>query len=402
MTATAPAPLPTTPAPAAPVPTRARSAQRLWAPLVVLALVALPWLVAPGSALLDDATIALAYTVMALGLNIIVGFAGLLDLGYVVFFAIGAYAMGWFASGFFASVNGGAGIHIAVSEQVAELPGVHVNFLLAVAAAIVLTTLAGLLIGIPTLRLRSDYIAIVTLAFGEIIGRIAVNGDELKLADTPLIGRLLGAELGDDQPLTGGRMGITPVDKIKLPGIEQFTTLDLRPWYWTALALAVLTGLICSRLRRGRLGRAWVALRDDETAAVAMGIPAVRTKLLAYGIGAAFGGLAGAFLASYQNTVNADQFEAYNSILILGMVVLGGVGTIWGVAVGAVTLTFINFWLIPDVLNGLPRQLGLDFELGHLSFGFYGLLLVLMMIMRPQGLFPDRGARDPGLSRCAS
>jgi branched-chain amino acid transport system permease protein len=202
---------------------------------------------------------------------------------------------------------------------------------------------------------------------------------------------VLGAELGEDQVLTGGRMGITPVDKIKLPGVEQFGALDLRPWYWTALALAVLTGFVASRLRGGRLGRAWVALREDEVAAVAMGIPAVKTKMLAYGIGAAFGGLSGAFLASYHNTVNADQFEVYFSVLILGMVILGGVGTIWGVAVGAVTLTFINFWLIPDVLDALPRRFGLDFDFTHVTFAVYGSLLVLMMLLRPEGLFPERG-----------
>ena len=391
MTATAPAPLPKSPPRPARVPAHAPAPRSVGGALVVTALMTLPLWLAPGSALLDDATIALAYTVMALGLNIIVGFAGLLDLGYVVFFAVGAYAVGWFASGFFAHVNDGAGIHIAVSEQVAELPGIHVNFLLAVVAAIAITTLAGLLIGLPTLRLRSDYIAIVTLAFGEIIGRIAVNGDDMKLADTPLIGHVLGAQLGEDQVLTGGKMGITPVDKIKLPGLEQFAALDLRPWYWTALAMAVLTGFVASRLRGSRLGRAWVALREDEVAAVAMGIPAVKTKMLAYGIGAAFGGLSGAFLASYHNTVNADQFQVYFSVLILGMVILGGIGTIWGVAIGAVTLTFINFWLIPDVLDGLPRRFGLDFDLTSVSFTVYGALLVLMMLLRPEGLFPERG-----------
>jgi branched-chain amino acid transport system permease protein len=132
-----------------------------------------------------------------------------------------------------------------------------------------------------------------------------------------------------------------------------------------------------------------VALREDEVAAVAMGVPSVKTKLLAYGTGAAFGGMSGAFLGSYNNTVNADQFQFYFSILILGMVILGGLGSIWGVVIGAVTLTFINFWLLPE-LNTLPSKVGLDFDLTQVNFGIYGFLLVIMMIMRPQGLLPER------------
>ena len=168
-----------------------------------------------------------------------------------------------------------------------------------------------MLIGLPTLRLRGDYIAIVTLAFGEIIGRVAINGDELKIGG---------------QPLTAGRQGITPVDKIDLPFLEPFTSLDLMPWYYTALVLVVIALFVNFRLRDSRLGRAWIALREDEVAAVSMGVPAVKTKLLAYGTGAAFGGMSGAFLGSFNNTVNADQFQFYFSILILGMVILGGLG----------------------------------------------------------------------------
>src|SRR5215207_8710433 len=152
-------------------------------------------------------------------------------------------------------------------------------------------------------------------------------------------------------------MGITPVDKIGLPGLDAFTALDLRPWYWTALALVLLTLFVSFRLRESRIGRAW-------------------TALLAYGIGAAFGGMAGAFLASYQNTVNADQFELYFSILILGMVVLGGMGSVWGVVAGAVALTLINFWLVPDVVNELPRRFRLDFDMTEVRFGFYGQVAV--------------------------
>jgi branched-chain amino acid transport system permease protein len=365
-------------------------AEKAAIPVFFVVVAALPFFFASGSGFIDTATLALAYTVMALGLNIIVGFAGLLDLGYVAFFAIGAYTIGWFASGFFAFVNHEKGLHIAVSGFAANLPGIHMNFLLVLVAAVIFTTIAGVLIGLPTLRLRGDYIAIVTLAFGEIIQRIAVNGDGIKLAQVPLIGGVLQDAFGKDQTFTAGRQGITPVDKIKLPGVEQFTSLNLRPWYWTALGLVAVVLFVNFRLRDSRLGRAWVALREDEVAAVAMGVPSVKTKLLAYGTGAAFGGMSGAFLGSYNNTVNADQFQFYFSILILGMVILGGLASIWGTMLGAVTLTFINFWLLPDVINTLPGKFGLDFDMTQLTFAIYGFLLVIMMILRPQGLLPER------------
>ena len=312
---------------------------------------------------------------MALGLNIVVGFAGLLDLGYVAFFAIGAYTAGYFGSGFFSNVGGGEGWHFLVSGPAANLPGIHVNFLLILVLAMIATAIAGIIIGLPTLRLRGDYIAIVTLAFGEIIGRIAVNGDEIVIRG---------------QPLTAGRQGISPVDKIDLPFIEPFGLLNLRPWFWFALVLVGFVLFVNFRLRDSRLGRAWVALREDEVAAVAMGVPSVKTKLLAYGTGAAMGGIAGAFLGSFLNTVNADQFQFYFSILVLAMIILGGLGSIWGVVLGAVVLSFINTWLIPDVLNDVPGQLGLDFDATQITFAIYGWLLVMMMILRPQGLLPER------------
>ena len=192
----------------------------------------------------------------------------------------------------------------------------------------------GALLGFPTLRLRGDYIAIVTLAFGEIIGRIAVNSDE-------------GVFGIGDFNLTNGRAGITPVDKIDIPLVDQFTTLNLRPWYWTALALALVVLFINFRLRDSRIGRAWVAIREDEVAAISMGIPTVRVKLLAYALGAMMGGMAGTFLGSFYNTVNADQFEFSFSIFVLAMIILGGLGSIWGVVLGAIVLSFINTNLIP-------------------------------------------------------
>jgi branched-chain amino acid transport system permease protein len=355
---------------------------------VILAL--LPFAMAEGGQLIDDATLALAYVVMALGLNIIVGFAGLLDLGYVAFFAIGAYTMGWVGSSFFSAVNSEEGIHIFVTGQAANLPGIHMNFILAVIVAIIFTTIAGMVIGLPTLRLRGDYIAIVTLAFGEIIGVLARNGDEVRISSIPILGGPLGNFFGEEQTFTAGRQGITPVDKIDLPFTDQFTSLNVRPWFWTALALVGIALFVNFRLRDSRLGRSWIALREDEVAAVSMGVPAVKTKLLAYGTGAAFGGMSGAFLGSYLNTVNADQFQFYFSILVLGMVILGGLGSIWGVVLGAITLSFINNWLLPDVLNPLPRDLGIDFDMTEITFGIYGFLLVMMMVLRPQGLLPER------------
>jgi branched-chain amino acid transport system permease protein len=335
----------------------------------------LPLFIDGGGGFIDDATVALAYVVMALGLNIIVGFAGLLDLGYVAFFAIGAYTMGYFGSLFHITANHGKGVHILVSGPAAHLPGIHLNFLIIVVLAIIATTIAGMVIGLPTLRLRGDYIAIVTLAFGEIVGRIAINGDEIKAFGTQL---------------TAGRQGITPVDKIQLPFLDTFNSLELRPWYWVAFAMVLIALFVNFRLRDSRLGRAWIALREDEVAAVSMGVPLVKTKLFAYGTGAAFGGVSGAFLGSYLNTVNADQFQFSFSIFVLAMIILGGLGSIWGVVLGAVALSFINNRLIPDVLNNVPSEIGLNFDLTELSFGIFGFLLVIMMVLRPEGLLPER------------
>jgi branched-chain amino acid transport system permease protein len=351
-----------------------RQNQVLTAVVIGVAAV-LPFFFSEGGDIMNNMVLAAAYAVMALGLNIIVGFAGLLDLGYVAFFAIGAYTMGWFGSGFWSNAGGGEGFALLVGEPASNLPGIHVNFLIIVVLAIIATTIAGMLIGLPTLRLRGDYIAIVTLAFGEIIHRIAINGDDV---------RLFGGTL------TAGRQGITPVDKVDLPLVDRFQALNLRPWYWLALAMVVLVLFVNFRLRESRLGRAWIALREDEVAAASMGIPMVKTKLLAYGTGAAFGGMSGAFLASYLNTVNADQFAFSFSIFILAMIILGGLASIWGVVLGAVVLSVINNYLIPRVFNDAPSWVGLNFDLVELNYGIFGFLLVIMMVMRPEGLIPER------------
>jgi branched-chain amino acid transport system permease protein len=344
-------------------------------PIVLVVAAILPFGWPNGAPFIQNCVQALAYVVMALGLNIVVGYAGLLDLGYVAFFAIGAYTVGYFGSGFFSKAGGGKGIHFLVGGLAAKVPGVHFNFLLIVVIAMVAAAAAGVVIGLPTLRLRGDYIAIVTLAFGEIIRVFVTNGDGILI---------------NGQPLTAGRQGITPVDPIDLPIVGRFQLLDLRPWYWFALVLVAFVLFVNFRLRDSRLGRAWVALREDEIAAVAMGVPAVKTKLLAYASGAAFGGIGGAFLGSFLNTVNADQFAFYFSILVLGMIILGGLGSIWGVVLGAVVLSFINNWFIPDVLNNVPGKLGINFDATEITYGIYGFLLVMMMILRPQGLLPER------------
>jgi branched-chain amino acid transport system permease protein len=339
-------------------------------------------------------TLILAYSVMALGLNIIVGYAGLLDLGYVAFFALGALTAGWFMSDFFANAGGREeGIHVGVSEFTSNLFGIHFNFLIVVVIAVVICTIAGMIIGLPTLRLRGDYIAIVTLAFGEIIGRIVINGDQLHFGDAPLVGGALENVFGEGAVFSAGREGITPIDKIYLPplnGGEQFETLNLTWWFWVALGMVFIVLFVNYRLRDSRLGRAWIALREDEVAAASMGVPLVRTKLLAYGTGAAFGGISGAFLASRLSVVNADQFQFFFSIFILAMVILGGLGSIEGVLIGAGVLVYLNFEFIPD-LNDKPREwFNVDLDMSELSSAIYGFLLVLMMLLRPQGLIPER------------
>jgi branched-chain amino acid transport system permease protein len=336
---------------------------------------ALPLVVASGGAALENMITAAAYVIMALGLNIVVGFAGLLDLGYVAFFAIGAHVAAHFSSPFWAGVNGGEGFALLTGEPASGLPGIHLNFLLVLAVAVVACMAAGVLIGVPTLRLRGDYIGIVTLAFGEIIGQTVNNGREIEF---------LGGSL------TGGASGISVIDRIDLPFVGRFGMLDLRPWYWFALALVALTLLVNVRLRDSRVGRAWLALREDEEAAAAAGIPLVRLKLLSYGIGAALGGVSGAFLASYLTSVNPNQFTFSFSILILAMVVLGGLGSIWGVVAGAIVLSVFNSYLMPTVLRDLPGVIGLDFNFALLSSGIYGFLLVLLMLLRPEGLLPER------------
>jgi branched-chain amino acid transport system permease protein len=343
-----------------------------------------PLLIGSGD-LLDASIQTLAYVIMALGLNIVVGFAGLLDLGYVAFYAIGAFVIGWFGSQQFPDVNGGKGLHILVSDRSTfqpklsggrlDIAGIHINFFIVIFIAMAITALWGVFLGAPTLRLRGDYLAIVTLAFGEIVPRIFENSTS----------GLFGIGSTD---FSHGRQGITPIDTINLPWSNDilYTDANLKPAYWVALGMVVFTIFVNRRLRDSRLGRAWIAVREDEVAAASMGINLVRTKLWAYAIGAAFGGFAGVFLGSYNNTVNVDQFEFGFSVFVLAMVIVGGMGNIWGVIVGAIALSMMNRYGLPQ-LNNLSEPLG--FDVTSISFGIFGFFLLVMMVLRPEGLIPS-------------
>jgi branched-chain amino acid transport system permease protein len=343
-------------------------------PMILDALLAEP------DDLLDASINTLGYVIMALGLNIVVGFAGLLDLGYVAFYAIGAFVIGWLGSQQFPDVNGGKGIHILTPTQSAfgsDIPGIHINFFFVIFIAAAFTAIWGVILGAPTLRLRGDYLAIVTLAFGEIVPRIFEN------ATSGIFG------IGSTD-FSNGRQGITPIDKVNFPWSDTpfKYPLELRPIYYVGLAMVLLVIFFNRRLRDSRMGRAWIAVREDEVAAAAMGVNLVRTKLWAYALGAALGGFAGVFLATYTNTVNVDQFEFGFSVLILSMVVIGGMGNIWGVIVGAIALSMMNRYGLKQ-LNGVPEKFGLDFDVTSINFGIFGFFLLAMMVLRPEGFIPS-------------
>ena len=310
----------------------------------------------------------LILTMMALGLNIVVGYAGLLDLGYVAFYAAGAYVAAWLASLQFDQVT----VHIGSAVD-GDLPGIHISMWLVLIAAGVFTTIVGILIGLPTLRLRGDYLAIVTLGFGEIVPQFVRNADSLGGFD-----------------LTNGTFGITPIDSFAIGGFvfrEQDNKDDL--YFWTAIGLILFTVFCCIRLRDSRLGRAWIAIREDETAAAAMGVPLMRTKTWSYAIGAFFGGIAGAFFASYRAGAFPADFYFNISIFLLSMVILGGIGSIWGVFAGGMILAYLNIEGLSTIGSKIQEG-GLDFDPTKYQFGIYGVIIVLMMLFRPTGLIPER------------
>jgi branched-chain amino acid transport system permease protein len=319
-----------------------------------------------GDDLLDASVNTLGYIIMALGLNIVVGFAGLLDLGYVAFYAFGAFVVGWLGSGQF------EGVHFDFLTDVpATLPGLHVNFVIVLIVAAAFTGMWGVILGAPTLRLRGDYLAIVTLAFGEIVPRVLENWSGV----------------------SNGRQGITPIDRVYFPGVGELNyPIELTGIYFVGLAMVLITLFVNIRLRDSRLGRAWIAVREDEVAAAAMGVNLVRTKLWAYAVGAAFGGFAGAFLGAYRNTVNVDQFEFGFSVFILVMIIVGGMGNVAGVILGAIALSMLDRFILPQ-LNDIPDKFGLDFDLTSVNFGIFGLFLLVMMVLRPEGFLPSSRRR---------
>ena len=356
--------------------------------VLLFALFALPALTTGSTGWLPKTTLVFCavYALFAMGLNIVVGYAGLLDLGYVAFYAIGAYSAAWFASQQFAGQNpdGSAkrSFHFLAIGIDPKLGGIHVTPWLLLLVGGVFAALIGMLIGLPTLRLRGDYLAIVTLGFGEILPQIARNGDNLF-----------------GQNVTNGPQGIVPLDTIGfgntlhralgLPANYQIASNSDSLYFWTAIVLVLIT-LFCSlRLRGSRLGRAWVAIREDETAASAMGIPLMRTKTLAYAIGAFFGGVAGAYYAIFTSSANPDSFQLNFSVFVLVMVILGGMGNVWGVLVGAAFLAYLDQAGLANTGAWLSDHLGLNLDVPKYEFGIYGIMLLLVMLFRPHGLIPE-------------
>jgi branched-chain amino acid transport system permease protein len=332
------------------------------------------------------AVIILVFTMMAIGLNIVVGYAGLLDLGYVAFYAAGAYVAGWLASQHFTQTR----IHLGSTGINTEAPGIHLSIWMVVAIAGIFTAIVGIVIGLPTLRLRGDYLAIVTLGFGEIVPQFVRNADSIKGFD-----------------LTHGSFGIAPIDS---PGFGQGlsdATGGLLPvtfrssfdadnlFYWSALGLLLITVFCSWRLRDSRLGRAWIAIREDETAAAAMGVPLMRTKTWSYAIGAFFGGVAGAYYASFKSGAFPSDFYFNISVFLLCMVILGGMGSIWGVLVAGIILGWLNFEGLAIIGNNLNENVtqpifDKSIDVPKYQFGIYGIIIVTMMLFRPAGLIPER------------
>ena len=338
---------------------RYRAAPWIGAATIALALLALPFaLAAVGTTWVRITNLAFLFVLLSLGLNIVVGFAGLLDLGYIAFYAVGAYVYALLASPHF---------------------GIHWPFwaILPIGAAV--AALFGVLIGAPTLKLRGDYLAIVTLGFGEIV-RIFLNN------------------LSRPVNITNGPQGIARIDPFRLDGID-FSKSDsflgmtfsgpIRYYYLLLLVLLAVV-FICLRLQNSRIGRAWEAIREDEIAARAMGIDTTRLKLLAFAMGASFGGVAGGMFSAIQGFVSPESFVLVESIMVVSMVVLGGMGNVWGVILGAMLLSFVpeflRFTVEPAQKQIFGRVLVEPEVIRMLIFGF---ALVLVMALRPGGLWPS-------------
>ncbi|HNI85866.1 MAG: ABC transporter ATP-binding protein [Rubrivivax sp.] len=335
-----------------------------------IALLVLPLILQQfGNAWVRIVNIALLYTMLALGLNIVVGYAGLLDLGYVAFFAVGAYLFALLASP-----------HLTdnFAAIAAMFPGgLHLSVWLALPLALLLAAIAGVLLGIPVLKLRGDYLAIVTLGFGEII-RIFLNN-----LDHPF-------------NITNGPKGVNQIDPVRFLGINLgkplniggFEVASVSLYYYLFLVLVLVTVFVCQRLQDSRVGRAWMAIREDEIAAKAMGLNVRNLKLLAFGMGASFGGVSGAMFAAFQGFVSPESFSLMESVMIVAMVVLGGLGHLPGVVLGALLLS-----ALPEVLRYVagPLQQMTDGRLDAaiLRQLFIALAMIIIMLLRPRGLWPS-------------
>jgi len=367
--------------------------------LLLALMLAFPFFAAQyGNSWVRIIDIALLYIMLALGLNIVVGFAGLLDLGYIAFFAVGAYLTGLFSSPQFAALlESVVNYHPAIGESLVALfgpeiqqNGIHLSVWAIVPLAALVAALFGALLGAPTLKLRGDYLAIVTLGFGEII-RIFMNN------------------LNDPINFTNGPQGINMIDPIRIFGVSlageagsqstvyigSYGMPSVNAYYFLFLFLCIATIFITSRLQHSRLGRAWVAIREDEIAAKAMGINTRNVKLLAFSMGASFGGVAGAMFGAFQGFVSPESFSLTESIAVLAMVVLGGIGHIPGVVLGGVLLA-----ALPEVLRHVvePAQMAMFgkviIEAEVLRQLLYGLALVAIMLVRPAGLWPSPNKED--------
>jgi len=339
--------------------------------VVAAILIALPFAFGQlGNAWVRALAFALLYVMLALGLNIVVGFAGLLDLGYIAFYAVGAYMYALLASPHLAS-------QFAWIAQTFPT-GLHSSIWFVIPLGAGIAAMFGILLGAPVLKLRGDYLAIVTLGFGEII-RIFLNN--------------LNAPLN----ITNGPQGITLIDPVRIAGVnfgrpQNLFGIELPSvylYYYLFLVLTIITIVICVRLQDSRLGRAWMAIREDEIAAKAMGINVRNVKLLAFALGATFGGVSGAMFSAFQGFVSPESFVLNESIIVLSMVVLGGLGHVPGVVLGAVLLA-----LFPEVLRHTvqPVQTMLFgkviVEAEVLRMMLYGLAMVFVMLYRPKGIWP--------------
>jgi branched-chain amino acid transport system permease protein len=314
---------------------------------------------------------ALVWVICALGLNIVVGYAGLLDLGFVAFWAIGGYVAGWLMSDFFQQVS----VHIG-STAPAEQRGIHISFWGVLIIGGLVAAVFGVIIGAPTLRLKSDYLALVTLGFGEIIPQFFYNGENIGGFN-----------------LTNGSKGIAPVDNVGLFG-KTLGPFDLDWKYLIFVSLTALMVFISLRIRSGRLGRAWLAIREDELAASMMGVPLMRSKLAAYAIGAVSGGVGGVAFATHVNGVFADRFSFSISIILLAMVVLGGMGNVWGVIVGALTIAWINATGLPAIGDTVNSLLGTKINFPSYNFLLFGGILIFMMLYKREGILPESRLKE--------